>query len=931
MYKTGDWIWNTEHNQICKVIEVIDLWGQINYRVWLPEKDAVIKVNADKLSFVSNEYIGNPHRITYLANAARIADTLSQDILLAPVESSVIPLPHQIHALSRAITNDKVRYLLADEVGLGKTIEAGLIMRELKLRGLAKRILVVAPKGLITQWVAEMKTHFNEDFKLIIPGDFNVFRRFTDEENLWKVHNQVVCPIDSIKPIEERKGWSRERLAEYNKERYEDLITAGWDLIVIDEAHRLGGSTEQVARYKLGKGLSEASPYLLLLSATPHQGKSDAFHRLIALLDNNAFPTIDSLDKERVREYVIRTEKKNAKDAEGNPLFKPRNTKLIPVHWDDNHQPQKMLYEAVTDYVREGYNQAMLEKKAYIGFLMILLQRLVTSSTRAIRTTLERRLEVLTEPGEQLDLFSSIDIEEWEDMDGQEQLENFLTAKIKALKNEQEEVKTLLEAAKRIEASGPDVKAEKLLEIIYKLQQKENDPNLKLLIFTEFVPTQQMLYEFLTDRGISCVCLNGSMDFDQRRIAQKQFAGDTRVLISTDAGGEGINLQFCHVVVNYDIPWNPMKLEQRIGRVDRIGQNHIVKVNNFLFEETIEYRVREVLEQKLMIILEEFGVDKTGDILDSAEAGKIFDDIYIRTILNPDEVENEVETKLDELKGKMEAEKESKSILGTETKINSEITQKIISHPISYWIEQMSVNYLKANKGAVIKNGDIYELHWPAGDKDYDVVFSSKKYEEMPHTNYISLEHSKIRGLAMQLPRFTSGQPIPCIYIPDISNDIKGYWSLWKIEILSEDLKQRKIMPLFINDDARILPQTANHMWDKLQINHYKSDRFVDSKESYNVGNRITDTALSQAKSIYDELSLKHKQMLEREYEKGKHSFEARRKVLERVGLPGVRSFRLKQLEEEEIEWKASLDKRKEIIPEIFPIILLRIEGGKDG
>ena len=320
-------------------------------------------------------------------------------MLLAPIESSVIPLPHQIKALSRAISNDRVRYLLADEVGLGKTIEAGLIMRELKLRGLVNRTLVIAPKGLVTQWVAEMRTHFGEDFCLLIPGDISAYRRISRDENIWRSHNQIICPMDSVKPLDNRRGWSREQVADYNRERFEDLIAAGWDMVIVDEAHRLGGSTDQVARYKLGQALAEAAPYLLLLSATPHQGKTDAFHRLVSLVDTDAFPDIESVTRERVRPYVIRSEKRRAITAEGKPLFKPRRTELISVTWEERHKEQRLLYDAVTEYVRDGYNQAMLEKKGYIGFLMILMQRLVTSSIHAIRTTLERRLEALALDG----------------------------------------------------------------------------------------------------------------------------------------------------------------------------------------------------------------------------------------------------------------------------------------------------------------------------------------------------------------------------------------------------------------------------------------------------------------------------------------------------------------------------------------------------
>ncbi|MCK6478033.1 MAG: SNF2-related protein, partial [Phycisphaerales bacterium] len=475
-------------------------WGLRTLRLWLPTSDAIVRVTAETVSAVGDRPPPNELDLVFTAAAARIADALSTDALLAPVESKVIPLPHQLHALSRAMSGDRVRFLLADEVGLGKTIEAGLIMRELKLRGLVERILVVAPAGLVTQWVAEMRTHFTEEFQLVVPGEMSSLRRLhgVDEgDNLWRRWNQVVCPMDSVKPMERRKGWSFRQVQAYNRDRFVDMLAAGWDLVVIDEAHRMGGSSEQVARYKLGEALSEASPYLLLLSATPHQGKTDGFRRLMAFLDKNEFIGEDSLNREKVSPYVIRTEKRVAIDADGNPLFKPRFTQLHSIEWGDSHAEQQALYDAVTEYVREGYNQAMAEKNTAVGFLMILMQRLVTSSTRAIRVAMERRLEVLDLPKEQLALFPEDIGAEWAELDSQEQLEEVLKTRLKAMSNERQEVELLLSAARRCEARGPDVKAKGLLEKIQELQREANDPDLKVLIFTEFVPTQEMLAEFL--------------------------------------------------------------------------------------------------------------------------------------------------------------------------------------------------------------------------------------------------------------------------------------------------------------------------------------------------------------------------------------------------------------------------------------------------
>lgn len=390
------------------------LWGETFYRVWLPVENTVVRVRAGELGPIEEHAAFlSVHHLVYVAAAARIKEALAQGALLAPLEASVIPLPHQIYALSRAVSGERVRYLLADEVGLGKTIEAGLIMREMKLRGLVRRTLVVAPKGLVKQWMSEMRLHFNEEFQLVLPEDLAALRRVSGG-NPWRYITQAVVPMDAVKPKDARRGWSTAQVAAYNRERFEDLISAGWDLVIVDEAHRLGGSTEQVARFKLGQGLAAAAPYLLLLSATPHQGKTDAFHRLLSLLDPEAFPDQESITRERVSRYVIRTEKRRAVDLEGKPLFKPRQTRLLPVSWEERHREQRLLYEAVTQYVRQGYNQAVREKKNYLGFLMILMQRLVTFKTADVLDSAEAEeifdklyLEALLNPGELEDKVAS--------------------------------------------------------------------------------------------------------------------------------------------------------------------------------------------------------------------------------------------------------------------------------------------------------------------------------------------------------------------------------------------------------------------------------------------------------------------------------------------------------------------------------------------
>jgi len=467
-YGIGAWCWHERHAAPCRVVDREEMWGETSYRVWLPGKDAVVRARSGELGPL-DAVRPTVDQILHTAAAAKLLDALEDNLLLAPIQSSVVPLPHQLYALNRAMSRDRIRYLLADEVGLGKTIEAGLILRELKLRGMAKRILVVAPKGLVRQWQAEMRLHFGESFQFVEPSEFSAYRQFRDdEENLWRLHDQAICSLDSVKPLEGRRGWSAEQLSTYNRERFEDLISASWDLVIIDEAHRMGGSTDQVARYKLGAALAEAAPYLLLLSATPHQGKTDQFHRLMQLLDRDSFPDENSISSDRVRPFVVRTEKRLAIDAEGKPLFKPRVTRTQAVAWLDRHSAQQGLYEAVTEYVRHGYNQAMASKQRHIGFLMILMQRLVTSSTAAIRATLERRLLALDDDHRQLQLFSTDGVGDWHELTGDDQID--VAVAFEALGDERKDVEALLFLARETEAQGTDAKAEALLEQIYKIR-----------------------------------------------------------------------------------------------------------------------------------------------------------------------------------------------------------------------------------------------------------------------------------------------------------------------------------------------------------------------------------------------------------------------------------------------------------------------------
>ena len=926
-FDIGDWCWHMRQATPCRVVERLALWGEAAYRVWLPAKDAVLRARAADLAALSSVR-PRVEQILHATAAAKLQDALGENLLLAPIQSSVIPLPHQLYALNRAVGQDRIRYLLADEVGLGKTIEAGLVLRELKLRGRAKRILVVAPKGLVRQWQAEMRHHFGEPLHFVDPSSLAALRQWrgdSAEDNAWQMHDQVICALDSVKPLESRRGWSLDQIQTYNRERFEDLVSAAWDLVIIDEAHRMGGSTEQVARYRLGAALAEASPYLLLLSATPHQGKTDQFMRLMQLLDRDAFPDEGSVSRERVQPFVIRTEKRAAINAEGQPLFRPRLTRLHAVAWQARHAAQQQLYEAVTDYVRHGYNQALAAKQRHVGFLMILMQRLVTSSTAAIRATLEKRQAVLDTPQTQARLFDTLSPDEWADLDGQAQVDLALQAN--GLELEKSEVGTLLALARSTEAAGTDAKAESLLELIYKLQQEEGDPALKVLVFTEFVPTQAMLTDYLESRGFTVATLNGGMDMEARTRTLQTFAQDARVLISTDAGGEGLNLQFCHVIINFDMPWNPMRIEQRIGRVDRIGQKHVVRALNLVLEDTVEHRVRQVLEEKLAVIAEEFGVDKAADVMDSAEVEPVLDELFVQSLQHPEAIERECASVVSQLRTTLAESNRNSDLLAVPHDLDADQARKWRDHPAQFWLERAVVNGLAARGGSATQDGNVWRVRWADGAETPQACFDARAASENPAAEWLTMEDPRARAIIGDVPRFVAGQPLPVIRVTGLPDSVNGIWSLWEIGLAAPGANRKRFLPVFINDEGRPFVPTAKRVWDLLLTETVSVQSVADAEASVRWFEASFAVASAQGEALFAVLADEHRARIKEERDRATYAFDSRNQAIGRIGLPAVRQFRRRRLQTEHEARLAALDDMKSSVPELNAVAMARIDA----
>lgn len=561
----------------------------------------------------------------------------------------------------------------------------------------------------------------------------------------------------------------------------------------------------------------------------------------------------------------------------------------------------------------------------HIGFLMILMQRLVTSSTAAIRTTLEKRQALREAPQPQANLFENTSADEWADLDGQSQVD--LAMQSSGWELEKSEVEMLLELAQETEAAGTDAKAEALLELIYKLQQEEGDPTLKVLIFTEFVPTQAMLADFLESRGFSVTTLNGSMDLEARTRAQQAFSKDVRVLISTDAGGEGLNLQFCHFIVNFDMPWNPMRIEQRIGRVDRIGQKHVVRAINFVLEDTVEHRVRQVLEEKLEVIAQEFGVDKAADVMDSVETDPIFDELFVHGLQNPDAIEQECDAVVSQLRTTLAESKKNSDLLTTAHDLDADDARKWRDHPAQFWLERAITSGLAARGGSATKLGKAWRVKWADGSESAQACFDARTADENPELEWVTMEDPRARAVISELPRFVAGQPLPVIRVTGLPDSVRGIWSLWEISLAAEGLSRKRFLPVFINEEGRPFVPTAKRVWDLLLTETVDVHAVTGSEESVRWFEASHVAASTQGERIFTELLTEHRARLKEERERALYAFEVRGQAIGRIGLPAVREHRRKRLQQEHDARMAALDEMEASVPDLNAVMMVRVSG----
>jgi superfamily II DNA or RNA helicase len=556
-------------------------------------------------------------------------------------------LPHQILLTFNVVNVPRRRLLIADEVGLGKTIEAGMIVRELMARQETQRVLVICPAGLTRNWRDELRDCFRLHFE-ILGEDFN-----DSQPAAWERHGHAIASIDRLKIAA--------RL---------DRLQAGpaWDMIVVDEAHHLtrrktGGKLWVTQNYKLADALRTRARDFLFLSATPHQGDSYQFWSLIRLLDDQLFSGPEAMLDHRglLNRVMVRRTKREVTDALGNPIFMRRqvHSQIFTLG-----MRERRFYDTLTEYLKTGYEAAGLGQnkttsaQRAIGFVMTTFQKIMSSSPRAIKQALRRRLLVLlarkhmelearqsrgktnsvtaetllnmteemralaieterispspTQRAEADAVIARVkqriarraaeEVTEWS-LDASDEVSEVIFSDVE-IPDEAQKVKELL----RLVPEGTDRKFDTLVRAIEAIRRASSQE--KFLIFTQYRETLEFLVEELGKLyGLGKIAALHGGPLDDKIAAMEAFwnADGAQFLISTTAGGEGINLQVCHILFNYDLPWNPMAVEQRVGRVHRYGQQDTVQVYNLVAEDTVEQRIYQLLEEKLLDIAQTIG------------------------------------------------------------------------------------------------------------------------------------------------------------------------------------------------------------------------------------------------------------------------------------------------------------------------------------
>ncbi|HEV2970537.1 MAG TPA: DUF3883 domain-containing protein [Pirellulales bacterium] len=613
-----------------------------------PTQIAQLSVSSDSVPFD-----GDARLFRLGIEAHRLGLAYEYDPFFSLSIARVDPLPHQLEAVYGYFMKlPRIRFLLADDPGAGKTVMAGLLLKELKARGLVRRVLIVCPANLTFQWQRELTDKFREKFD-VIRGDV---LRANYGQNPWQEKDQVITSVSWVSVVEDAR---------------ESLLRSRWDLVIVDEAHKMSARSEdhKTYAYRLGENLSKMTDHFLLMTATPHKGDPEHFRRFLALLDPDVYGSIESL-QQAMRDheapfYLRRTKEAlvtfpDPETGEVRKLFTKRDVQTAAFDFDGEELD---FYDELTRYVEDQSMAAAGDASARgraVGFTMAMLQRRMASSIYAVRRSLERmrdrREKILEDPEayrqEQIERRIPDDFDDLTEEEQQQIVsrleEEVLSADPAVLREEIARLTKLVDQAKGLEARDVQSKLHKLRAVLTE-EGIFSNPKMRLLVFTEHKDTLDYLagdgrderpLGKLREWGLTLTQIHGGMKIGDRdtpgsRIyAEREFKESAQVLVATEAAGEGINLQFCWLMINFDIPWNPVRLEQRVGRIHRYGQEKDCVIFNFVARNTREGRVLQTLIERLKEIRDDLGSDQVfdvvGTIFPSNQLEKLFRDMYAR-------------------------------------------------------------------------------------------------------------------------------------------------------------------------------------------------------------------------------------------------------------------------------------------------------------
>lgn len=893
----------------------------------------------------------DPELFDLRTKATRL-DLAHREDRFVTLESNRIDIePYQVKAAHEILSSYDHRYLIGDEVGLGKTIEAGIVIEELLARGRAERVLIVTPAPLTHQWQEELREKFGQDYIVYERDYVEAQRGASPTENIWAENNRIITSIDFAK---------QDDMLDALKNLEEE-----WDIAVFDEAHHLTARrrndtrVEKTERYKAGEAVASNSDGLLFLTGTPHNGKADQFYFMMSLLDPFRFRDEHDISPEKLDDMMIRRLKDDMYEEDGTRMFLEKNIETLPVQFTD---AEKQLYEDVTEYLTEYYNLATQQEKDAAGFAMVVYQKRLVSSIHAIRKSLKSRMEHIRAGGVDPDEFSPLVREllpqyrENPDLlknaqreRVEEELEGLtVSSDPDRVQEEYEIVRDLYNTAKQIDV---DSKASGLREFIDGVLAE--DPDEKILVFTEYTDTLEYLQErIFPDRDLAIV--HGGLNQKQRREQLEHFENRANVMLATDAAREGINLQFAHIMVNYDLPWNPTRIDQRVGRLHRYGQDKTVEIRNLFVEDTRESKILQLLMEKIEEIEKQLGM--TSDILGMVLNDVDLEDQIMSTVArddDPQQIANQIDETINAREQELERienefltreqfnlSEEDHEILDIIEESREEIVgREDVEYLVRSFCRKFGGEIMNVRAGAASDSGEVFDLEVPdvlAGGsvaaRYEQATFDRDSAQADREIEFLSLDHPLVQSILEFCLEPDRGGGLTAIKTAGGELGSPGLLCRFRLGYLSGtgETVQEQLAEVYVTVDGEVIqnPDGITGGLPDSEADSNQVSRVVSSAD------QLYDSAETEAWEIIQDLAAEAQEKQQRAVSiKRQHAeryFESRIKAVQerldtshlenpdsdRRAAIGKAERRLNELRQERDAELARLEEEEQVIPE---------------